>query len=578
MSNRFDVLIRDTTIVDGTGTPGFKGSVAISGEKITAVGDIEGDAAKVIDGAGLVTCPGFVDPHSHADVSILQYPLAENLIMQGITTFVGGNCGLTLAPIKDPNYIKTSLKGFGFEAEPDWRTFHEWLSKVEAVGLSPNYVPLVGHNTVRVAVIGEDFKREATSGEIEEMKSYVDEAMGSGAVGLSSFFDPSPGEYAAMEEIVALAKVAAKHGGRYVPHTRHTQTQWPSDDPEEYGYGIFHGPMKDVWVGRYRGYLEAIEISKRAEIPLHIGHLANAYKIPQPHPEYLEEAAARATLEIMDSANAEGADVTFDTITCRSGIASQRPLISEFLQARNPALEWVKQFGKEEFAEQLKSAKVRERLRSVYQAGRLKLGMIHTKAHPYWMDCFTIIRCSNEAFEGKTISEIAASRNADPLDVIFDLLVEDPDTIWVQFASEKRPPGVLREFLRHPISMPCTDVFALPAKPQTDKSPPPIAYGLYPHYLETYVKKEAVLSLEEAIKKATFLPAQRFGLQDRGTLHPGAYADIVLFDLDTIKMKGDFVNPAQAPEGIEYVFVNGQMVHRDGTHTGARPGRVLRSV
>ena len=336
MSEQYDILIKDTMIVDGTGEPAFGGNIAIQGEKIVAVGDTAADAARVIDGSGLVTCPGFVDPHSHADSSILQYPLAENLVMQGVTTFVGGNCGGSPAPIVDLTYakiMKERMKRWVGDIEFDWRTFDEWLSKVQGVDISLNYAPLVGHNTIRGAVMGEDFKREATSDEIEKMKELVHEAMGSGAFGLSSGFDPSPGEYAALEEIIELAKVAQEHGGLYVPHTRHNQTSWPSDDPEEYGYGIYHGPMEDVWVGRYRGYLEVIDISRQAKIPLHIAHLANAYKMPQPHPDYLEEAAAKATLEIIDSAREEGVDVTFDTIPSASSVASQRPLINEFLKS-----------------------------------------------------------------------------------------------------------------------------------------------------------------------------------------------------------------------------------------------------
>ncbi len=566
-SENYDVLIKDTRIVDGTGKAAFKGDIAIRGEKIVAVGKVKGDAATIIDGSGLVTCPGFIDPHSHADLTIMQYPLGENLVMQGITTFLGGNCGNSPAPLAD-------------------LTFSEWLSKIENLGISLNYAPLVGHNTIRSLVMGEDFKREATEEEIEKMKAHVDEAMRNGAFGLSSFTDPSPGEYAPIEEIIELAKVAQKYGGFYVPHTRHIQSQMPSDNPEEYGYGIYHGSIEDVWVGRYRGYLEAIDISRKANIPLHIAHFSNAFKNPQPHPDLLDEAGAKASLiEIIDKAKEEGLDVTFDVIACSSTISGPRPLLADFYSGRNVALNWVRQIEKEEFIEKLKTEEFRSRLRSVYDTNRLKLGMIHTKADPYWMDCFKILTCKKKDYEGKTIGEIALMRDTDPLETIFDILVEDPDTLWIQFLDRRFAPATIPVFLKHASAMPSTDVPSLPAKLERDDSSPyaaygilpaPIAYGMFPHYIGTYVREEGVLTLEEAVKKATYVPAHRFGVKDRGVLSPGAHADIVVFDLEKIKMKGDFLNPAQPPEGIEFVIVNGKIVYKEKAHTGERPGKVLR--
>ena len=163
MVEQYDVVIRETTIVDGSGRPAFKGSIGVRGERIAAVGDVAGKGGREIDGAGLVTCPGFVDPHSHADLFILDRPCAENLVMQGITTFVGGNCGQSPAPLDDASQSGVPAQQLKVDINVDWRTFGEWLSKVETNGISPNYAPLVGHNTVRAAVMGADFKREATA-------------------------------------------------------------------------------------------------------------------------------------------------------------------------------------------------------------------------------------------------------------------------------------------------------------------------------------------------------------------------------------------------------------------------------
>ncbi len=563
---RYDVLIKNTKIVDGTGKAAFKGNIAIKGEKIVAVGKVKGDAATIIDGTGLVTSPGFIDPHSHADLTIMKYPLAENLVMQGITSFLGGNCGSSPAPLAT-------------------LTFGEWLSKVEEEGISLNYAPLVAHGVIRSLVMGKDFRRKATSEEIEEMKKYMEEAMRSGAIGFSGGLDYDPGRFADTEELIELAKVASKYGGLYVPHTRHMNSQWPTDDPEEVSYGLYYGPPEDVWAGRYRGYLEALEISRKAKIPLHIAHFSKAYKLRQPHPDFLEEAAAKATLvEIIDKARKEGLDVTFDTIPWSATVGGKTPMIDAFYSKRVVGLNWVQQIEKEEFIQRLNTREFRDRLRRVDEKCRLKLGWIHTKVDPYWMDCFKILTCKNKEYEGKTIGDIARMRNTDPLEMIFDILVEDPETTWVQFLDRRFAPAAIPVFLKHPIAMPCTDVIALSAKPEPDSYQlystipyAPISYGLFPHYIGTYVREKAVLSLEEAVRKATYLPAQRFGLKDRGVLSPGAYADIVVFDFEKIKMKGDFLDPAQPPEGILYVLVNGKVVYKEKAHTGLRPGKVLRN-
>ncbi len=593
----FDILIRGSTIVDGSGSPGYKGNIGIRGEKIASIGIIKGNAEVEVDGTELIACPGFIDPHSHADLALLQLPLAENLVMQGVTTFLGGNCGLSMAPLKEvipsqfvnaskwwykvepdaprpPPFL--SLKEYGDLVEEnldfavDWCTFGGFLNKVADAGISVNYAPLVGHSTLRLAVMGENFKRNSTLQEVELMKTLVHEAMQSGALGLSSFFDPSPGEYASMEEMVELASIVSKHGGIYAPHTRHIQSQWPSNNLQEYGYGIFHGPMEDVWVGRYRGYLEAIEISMRTGIPLHIAHFSNAFFIPQSHPEYLEKAVAKASLELIDNAQKEGVSLTFDVITCSSSIASQAPMIDALGR-------WLSIYGKEILVEKLRGEDFRDDVKKVHEMGRLKFGMVHTKADPYWMACFRVLTCRNKEYEGKTIGELARIREREPLDIVLDVLAEDPEAMWVQFMDKRNTVSSISVFIKHPSAMPCTDMGLYSGAPKPLGSlPSPIAYGLYPHYIQTFVKEKAVISLEEAVMKATSLPANRFNLTGRGILKTGAYADIVLFDLDQICMKGNFLEPVKPPEGIEYVFVNGKIVYREKAHTKDLPGKVLR--
>jgi len=216
---QYDLVIKNTLIVDGTGKPGFTGNIAVTGDQIVAVGETSHDAGHVIDAQGLVTCPGFVDPHSHADLAILSHPPAENLVMQGITTFIGGNCGISWAPVGKNTYIELLQEEAGTDIQVDWKSFADWLATVEGTGISPNYVPCVGHHAIRCSVMGRDFKRTATPEEIEEMKKNLTESMESGAFGFTTFRDPSPCEYASFEELTALAKVAHQYGGIYMPHT-----------------------------------------------------------------------------------------------------------------------------------------------------------------------------------------------------------------------------------------------------------------------------------------------------------------------------------------------------------------------
>ena len=558
----YDVIIKSTTIIDGTGKAPFKGDVAIKGEKIAAVGNIKGEAPVVIDGSRLTTCPGFIDPHNHADLSIMKYPLCENLVMQGITTFLGGNCGDSPAPLKN-------------------KKFGEWLLEVEKAEISINYAPLVGHNTMRRLVMGEDYRRRATTEEIEKMKELAVEAMENGAFGFSVGLDPGPGHFSDTEEIVAIAKEVKKYGGFFDPHTRGVQSQWATDDPKEVNYGVFYGPVEDAFVGMYRGYREAIEVARRTGIRTNIAHLDNAYMVPQPHPDFLETAGAQATLEyLIGSAREEGLDVSFDVIAFDANISGKEWMYWG-LFSRSPALNWVYQIArrsKRDYIAQLRTKEFRDKVRRTYEAGRLKLGMIHTKAWPYWMNYFKIIRCKNKEYEGKTIAEIARLRNTDALEAIFDIIVEDPDTIWIQYLDPRLHPEVIPVLMRYPYAMPCTDTRALPAELKDDFDVSPTAYGLYPHYIRRYVKERPILSLEEAVRKATSLPAQVIGLKDRGILKAGNFADILMFDYESIKETGDYINPDQRPEGIEFVLVNGKVIYKDRTHTGQKPGKVIRNI
>lgn len=597
-SPEYDMIIRGSRVVDGTGRPPFVADIAVLRDRIAAIGAFKADAREELDGRGLVTAPGFIDPHTHADSAILRHPLAANFVMQGVTTVVAGHCGESMAPIGDhcsatmvnawewwgevasdaashptvlslDEYRGIIEEKVGFRI--DWKDFGEFLHNVESVGTAVNFASLVGHNTLRIAVMGDDFRRKTEKDEVESMKELAHEAMKSGAFGVSASLDPGPGEYADIDELTSLADVVKEHGGCFVPHTRHTQSQWPSGDTDEVRYGVFHGPVEDVWVGRYRGMLEAIEVARRSGVKLHIAHLSNVFRITQPHPDYLEEAMAAATLELVDDALREKLDVSFDVVASGGCISTGVLMRSEFD-------EWLEGRTRNSLVERLRSPEFREDVWAAHRRGRLKLQMIHTMADPYWMDSFMVLRCATREREGKVVGEIAKELGREPLDALIDMLIDDPDTIWVQFRDERGTEAANMVFLSHRLAMPCSDaeVFGEGGQTGLEDKPPPTAYGLFPHYLRLAVNERRTMNIEQAVRKATGLVAERMGIAGRGVLKEGAFADIVLFDRESISETGGFLEPAKPPSGIEAVIVNGRTVYERGRFTQERPGSVIR--
>ncbi len=575
MAERYDLLITNAQIVDGTGAPARRGSLATRGERIVALGDVAGAAAETVDAGGLTLCPGFIDAHDHADITILEYPLAENLVMQGITTFVGGHCGYSAGG------------GFTAETSPAGRSFGQWLAEVERNGISPNYVPLVGHNTIRWSVMGPEAQRLATADEEKRMQAAVEEAMDAGAFGFTTGLDAfHPAHFGAIEELIHLVRIAGRRGGIFSPHTRHHQNQWPAATDDEFGYGVFHAPKGELIAGRYHGLIEAVEVAQAAgNAPLHIAHLTPAYIVPQPHPAFLDEALARATLQdIVDRPRAEGLDVTFNVLGMEHSIGAAVPLLDSLYDLRQPLPAWFKELPKEELVKRLGQRAFRDQLKALFLSGKFKFGMIHPLTDPYWMDCYQILQCQNPAYVGKTLGEIARSRRPGRIleivydavfEALFDILVEDPATIWT-LIIDKREYGVLTTFLQHPGSMPCTDVSAMPARPAKQWDIASIAYGMIPHYLRRFVRQEKLLSLEAAIQKVTGTPAGVYRIRERGVLRAGAYADLVLIDADNVREDNTYLEPARPPAGIARVYVNGKLAYAGQKHTGARSGKVLR--
>lgn len=601
MSEQFDLFIEEIEIVDGSGRPPFSGSIGISGERIETLGSsaggpagsASGRAGRVINGRGLTACPGFVDSHSHADLTILKNPPAENLVMQGITTFVGGHCGISLAPLSDPSYFEDLKKTWGLDFEPDWRTFGEWLEAVDDCGIGINYLPLLGHNAVRGAVLGGENKREALSGEVADMEKHIREAMESGAFGLSMGLDAnSPGHFSNRSELLRMLAIVKEYGGVFSPHTRHHQNQWPSDSAGENAYGLYQGPRGELFTGRYHGLLEALELTRlTGNIKLLIAHLTPSYSVPQPHPGYLDEALARATLEeIIERPLDEGQNVFFNVIPCEYSIGSRLPVIASFFNRNLLLPDWLEALSREQFASRLGDPDFRARVRDFVLSGRFKFGMLNPVTDPYWMDCYRILTCRKPDLIGKTVGEIARERSPEDivktvfiesLELVFDIIAEDPEATWA-LVRDKREYGVVSTFLSHPKAIPMTDVHAAAADPENARGIfgygiSPSAFNMFPNYLARFVKKDTVLSLEEAVRRITSLPADEvFGLKDRGRIERGMFADLVILDPEKLEITDTFTRPNTAPPGIECVIVNGKVAYEKGTHSGTKSGKVLR--
>jgi len=439
----------------------------------------------------------------------------------------------------------------------DWRSFKDFLTKVESTGISVNYVPLVGHNTIRATVMGRDYKRKASEKEVEEMKEYVREAVEAGAHGLSTGFDYEPGSYASTDEVVELAKVVSEYNGIYATHWRRTGVRKERVE--------FEPPEK------IKGIIEAIEIGRRANVPVQISHIMSGYTIYPTPPRSLALAAIRATLDVIEEAASSGVDVYFDVIPNTDGGVFTIPYLASLLAP------WVKDAGtRKAIAQLLKAKDYRREVKETIKAG--KWWLINPKVDPYWAEKVIILDCSVEKYKGKSLGEIAGEEDVNPLDKLFDILVEDPETrIMTKIISDEVE---VEEFIKHPRAIVCTDVFAYD-KPWSMSKPPyflphPNTYGVFPRYIRRYALERKVLSLEEAIHKITGLPAKRFRLENRGLIKPGYYADIVIFDPNEISDMGDYIEPRRPPKGINYVLVNGKIVVKEGAHTGIRPGKIIR--
>jgi dihydroorotase/N-acyl-D-amino-acid deacylase len=530
----YDLLITGGRIVDGTGAPWYAGDVAVSGDRIVAIGQLRGASARErIDATGLVVAPGFIDLLGQSEFSLLVDNRAASKITQGVTTEVTGE-GTSIAPLNDRLLadLEPQLKHFKLSA--DWRTVGEYFDRLERARPAINLAMFVGAGGLRAYVVGKD-DRAPTSAELERMRQLVAQAMEDGALGLSSSLQYMPDRFASTEELVALAEVAARRGGVYFTHQRSESNR------------VFES-LEEVFA-----------VAERARIPAEIWHLKTAYRA--------NFGKMREVLSRIESARARGLDVTADVYPytrASNGLDACLPL-------------WVREGGAGAMLARLRDPAQRERIRTEmadpdavgwenqwYGAGGGEGVMIASVLDP-----------ALRQHEGKTLAEIGRQTNKDPRDVVMDIVVADGgNTSVITSIMDEED---VRVALQHPLVSVNTDSGARAEDgPLSGSKSHPRGWGTFPRILGKYVREERLLRLEEAVRKMTSQPASRVRLWDRGILRPGMAADITVFDPNRIADVATFEDPNHYSTGVRFVAVNGRLVVKEGRMTSERPGRALK--
>ena len=533
----YDLIVKNIKIYDGSGGESFIADVGIKGERIEKIGSImDGIASpliksearndKLINGEGLCLSPGFVDIHSHSDYYLLIDPLAQSKVRQGVTTEVGGNCGYSASPIFGSaldERKKSYKEQFGLEL--NWTKLNGYNKKIEENGISLNYCQLIGHNTVRASVAGV-VDREPSPDEMKKMERIIEEAMDDGAVGMSVGFAYTPSCFAKKEEVANLCKIVAKRGGIFTTHIR-SEGRTLIESIEE-----------------------VIDIARVSGVRLQISHLKT---FGEENWGKLDEV-----FKLIESAINEGIDIVCDRYPYTAANTG--------LQAVLP--DWVFDGGKEKAIERLKDYKTRDKIKTEL--------LKKYPSNSYWDSVMIsqVVTDKNKETEGKSVKKGAEIFKKDVIDFLFDILIEENlevDAIYF-FMSEDN----MKRILKKDYVMIGSDSGARSTDGLLGLGlPHPRTFGTFPRVLGKYCRDEKLFDLPTAIYKMTSYPCKRIGIKDRGLIKEGYFADLVIFNPDTISDTATYESPKNYPKGIEYVIINGKITVNNGNHTGAKAGRIL---
>lgn len=542
----YDLSIVNGRIVDGAGNPWYYGDIGITGRTISRIGKIERkECRRTVDAKGLFVCPGFVDIHTHSDASAIEFPGCDSTLRQGVTTHLIGNCGLSIAPLKEPN-VDVWLNYWSESYAPPkrilWHTFDEYMRFLEKRGVGHNIAALVGHSAVRAAVLGAD-RRAPSPKELAAMKDLVEEAMRAGAFGMSTGLVYPPGCFAKTDEVVALCKVVAKYHGIYTSHIR--------------------GEREMI----AKAIKEAILIGKKSGCPVEISHNC---------PKYGAWGRTKETLGLVEAARRSGVEVTIDN----DMHTDLSPSLSESLP------QYLAEMTRPALLKHVSDPKNRERITREIKEDRLPAwGPSGLLKHGRFDRIFMLDVPKQKGLVGKTVAQIAKERGKDAFETYFDLMVEEDDKIHAiyDYISEDD----VAKLLVDPNMMVSSDCETRSLEGPVGRTAEyaPCAFGEHPGIIQRYVREEGLLTLQECIRKMTSMPAQKIGLYDRGILRPGMRADIMMFDMKKIRdratnrwpHKYPFENfPNKYPLGIPYVIVNGQVAVDGGEQSKTLAGEVLR--
>jgi N-acyl-D-amino-acid deacylase len=525
----YDLIVRGGRLLDGRGTEARSTDVAISGDRVVKVGDLPPDepAATVIDAGGLVVCPGFINPLSHSYYSVLEDGTSLGELVQGVTTQIFGE-GESMGPV--PPAARTVLEKEAAEhgVEVTWTRLSEYLDTVERAGCTQNVASLLGAETMRIHGVGYD-DRPATAAELDRMRQIVAEEMADGALGIGSSLIYAPGSYADTEELVALCEVAGRYGGTYASHVRNEGSELLS------------------------AIDELLEIVRRSGVHGEMWHLKAAGQ-----PEWPLMVPA---LEKLQGARDDGVPIGADVYPyTRSGTGLSSNIPPHWHEG-----------GPEALYERLLDPSTRARIR----AEMVAIGRYGDTPDAEDVLLLRLKHPDNSPWQGHTLAEIAADRGQDPVDTAFDIIATERSSVFTAFHS------MSEDNLRRQLSVPwvgvCSDAASIaPTGRSLDSPTHPRAYGSFARVLGHYTRELGLLTLPDAVRRMTSLPADTFGLTDRGVLEPGYAADLVVLDPDTVIDHATFAEPHQLSVGVRDVVVNGVLALRDGTPTGDRPGRALR--